>query len=108
MTLFSLETYERCSKIPIFVSTLSKCQSLQEVKQQDLSSLLIMPIQRVPRYYMLLQKLIELTPSYHKDLPGLQKALQEISKTATAINESKREEENRVCFILLEQIVYTV
>jgi len=57
----------------------------------DLVSLLIMPVQRVPRYLLLLRELQKCTPDEHPDTPHLKEAAQAIGDLATYINEKQRE-----------------
>ena len=54
-----------------------------------------MPIQRVPRYALLLKELHRYTPPFHADDNTLSRTLTEIFKVAQLINENKREEENK-------------
>jgi len=60
----------------------------------DLQSLLIMPVQRIPRYKLLIQSLVSLTPEESSDSKLLNTALGTISKVADHINESIREKQN--------------
>eukprot|EP00727_Mastigamoeba_balamuthi_P002200 m51a1_g11978 putative domain containing protein (1077) ;mRNA; r:848997-852887 len=57
----------------------------------DLQSYLIMPIQRVPRYKLLLEELIRFTDPTHVDFESLGKALDRIKDVAETINERKRD-----------------
>jgi len=59
-----------------------------------LSSLLIQPIQRIPRYEMLLKELVKTTWLSHDDLPALETALDKIIGAAIFINEQKRKAES--------------
>ena len=59
-----------------------------------LESLLIMPIQRIPRYRMLLEEVVKFTPEEHIDYKDLCTALETIKEIAQYINERKRESEN--------------
>ena len=59
-------------------------------------SLLITPIQRVPRYLLLLDKVLEYTPPIHPEYEIVSKAVQGISEIAKIVNDRKREEENKV------------
>ncbi|KAL6078789.1 Rho guanine nucleotide exchange factor (GEF) 17 [Balamuthia mandrillaris] len=67
----------------------------QNQKRMNLSldDLLIMPIQRVPRYRLLLQDLLKHTPPSHIDHPKLTLALEEIKKLGDYLNEAKRQAE---------------
>ena len=69
---------------------------------QSLASLLIQPIQRVPRYKLLLEQLLKHTPPSHSDLPLLSTALQAISVVASHINEAIRKRESMDAVIQIE------
>ncbi|KAJ3445160.1 faciogenital dysplasia protein [Anaeramoeba flamelloides] len=61
----------------------------------SLPSILIMPVQRLPRYVMLLQELLKYsTPFRHKDYQDLQKSLKSIKGVTDQVNETKRRVEN--------------
>ncbi|GMF11344.1 unnamed protein product [Phytophthora lilii] len=57
-------------------------------------SLLIMPIQRIPRYKLLLERLSELTPPDHPDAAFLVEAVNRVRAAASLINETVRRQEN--------------
>lgn len=61
---------------------------------QPLESLLIMPVQRIPRYILLLKELIKNTEPYDSDLPILEKAFNAVSEIATKINSCKKAAED--------------
>jgi hypothetical protein len=69
----------------------------------SLPSFLIMPIQRIPRYEMLLSELIKHTPVDHRDLPELVSALALVGKTARHVNEYVRSQETGFDLSLLAQ-----
>eukprot|EP01105_Mastigella_eilhardi_P018961 TRINITY_DN4436_c0_g1_i2.p1 TRINITY_DN4436_c0_g1~~TRINITY_DN4436_c0_g1_i2.p1 ORF type:complete len:1333 (+),score=393.10 TRINITY_DN4436_c0_g1_i2:58-4056(+) len=58
-----------------------------------LYSIMIFPIQRVPRYVLLLTDLLKNTPTSHPDCDTLKKALQSVRTVGDDINESKRHSE---------------
>eukprot|EP00727_Mastigamoeba_balamuthi_P002965 m51a1_g12666 putative domain containing protein (429) ;mRNA; f:211-1656 len=60
----------------------------------NLLSLLIMPIQRIPRYVLMLKELIKHTEPDNPDLPNLEKALSKMLVVADDINAKKRDQEN--------------
>ena len=66
------------------------------VRNLPLSSFLIMPIQRIPRYKLLLSELLKHTPAEHPDHDYLEKALGLVSNVAAHINDSVRANENRM------------
>lgn len=55
-----------------------------------LESFLIMPIQRVPRYCLLLQEIEACTDTVHPDYVDLCRVLSIVQEVASAINEKKR------------------
>eukprot|EP01132_Coremiostelium_polycephalum_P007427 gene7427-9129_t len=55
----------------------------------DLYSYLIMPIQRIPRYLLLLKELLKYTPTNHQDHSMLQNAKENMKRVADHVNESK-------------------
>lgn len=60
----------------------------------NLSSLLIMPVQRLPRYKLLLEQLIKNTNKEHLDYEPLNKAVNILNETIKSINERKKEFES--------------
>jgi len=67
--------------------------SSPRLKGQTIQSLLIMPIQRVPRYMLLLKELSKETPKDHPASPLLIEALDLIGDSAKQINEALRQHE---------------
>jgi len=61
----------------------------------DLNSFLIMPIQRIPRYKLLLSEVLKHTDPDHPDFANLTKALKEVDEVAKKINDNLREQANR-------------
>ena len=70
-------------------SVQSSCGNLR------LSGLLILPIQRIPRYEILLKEIIKNTPKNHIDLNGLNESLNKVKDVSTAINDRMKENERR-------------
>jgi len=73
---------------------MNKQSSKPELKMMDISSFLIMPIQRIPRYVLLLEDLLKCSPGDHIDNQKLQEALTGIKKVAVEINQKKAAVEN--------------
>merc|ERR1712137_913474 len=59
------------------------------IKGKSIYTYLIMPIQRVPRYILLLNELIKHTKESHPDYPHLIKAVEKMEQLADYIDESK-------------------
>lgn len=78
---------------PIFAKFVENQETRPEV-QSKLSALLITPIQRVPRYKLLVSHLYELTTPKDKDFKLLTECLIKIREAATHINKVVEEQEN--------------
>ncbi|KNC98846.1 uncharacterized protein SPPG_05819 [Spizellomyces punctatus DAOM BR117] len=63
--------------------------------QNSLQSFLILPVQRLPRYKLLVDELLECTPTEHPDYAELKRAREEIRRRVEECNEKKREWEAR-------------
>jgi hypothetical protein len=55
---------------------------------------LIMPVQRIPRYSLLLDELVKHTWKSHPDFENLQRSLTRMNEVAVIVNEKKRERDN--------------
>eukprot|EP01127_Copromyxa_protea_P024457 TRINITY_DN9638_c0_g1_i1.p1 TRINITY_DN9638_c0_g1~~TRINITY_DN9638_c0_g1_i1.p1 ORF type:complete len:508 (+),score=42.60 TRINITY_DN9638_c0_g1_i1:33-1556(+) len=85
----AINTLSTCQKNPQFSELLQVCEDDSRLNGEGLSSLLIMPIQRLLRYVMLLNKIVELTPEKHPDLENLKEALKCMSDIADKVNKSR-------------------
>jgi len=94
----SLETLEELKKKEKFLNLLNECREAPAVKNFDITAFLIMPVQRVPRYYLLLQDLVKHTWLDHPDYEPLKKAAEKMKDIAAYLNEKKREGENFIKF----------
>ncbi|KAL0476810.1 hypothetical protein AKO1_005996 [Acrasis kona] len=70
---------------------LDKWLSLQKKRNKDaennsLDSFLIMPVQRLPRYNLLIQELLKKTTQHHRDFSDLTKALEVMKETNEMVN----------------------
>uniref|UniRef100_A0A6A7G6Q8 Pleckstrin domain-containing protein n=1 Tax=Hirondellea gigas TaxID=1518452 RepID=A0A6A7G6Q8_9CRUS len=73
-----------------------------EANSQKLASFLILPIQRIPRYRLLLEELKKNTDPNHPDFEGLGVAVDLVKKVANTINESVRAQANRAQIISIQ------
>ncbi|CRL08681.1 CLUMA_CG021419, isoform A [Clunio marinus] len=76
-----------------FRSFLEKAESRPEV-QQKLNSLLITPIQRVPRYRLLLQQVLLYTSPADSDYKMIQESIRQIESSINHINSVVEDQEN--------------
>eukprot|EP01084_Bolivina_argentea_P032555 60248_1 len=83
----------------------SKWSSEQSNKINGLTiqSLLILPIQRLPRYEMLLKEIIKRTLQYHIDLYDLQEASEQITEVTELINDKMKEHDRRIKVAMVEK-----
>eukprot|EP00029_Vermamoeba_vermiformis_P001685 TRINITY_DN118_c1_g1_i2.p1 TRINITY_DN118_c1_g1~~TRINITY_DN118_c1_g1_i2.p1 ORF type:complete len:446 (-),score=91.32 TRINITY_DN118_c1_g1_i2:217-1554(-) len=77
-----------------------------ESENYSLSDFLILPIQRIPRYQLLLQELLKSTRKKHPDFKHLSAALTAVMQVASYINEQKKHyEETQLVYALQEKFV---
>lgn len=62
---------------------------------ESLQSFLIRPVQRIPRYRLLLEQLLKYTPVGHPDREFVEVALTKVSAVAGGLNETLRRYENQ-------------
>eukprot|EP01132_Coremiostelium_polycephalum_P000669 gene669-828_t len=67
-----------------------------KAKGIDIMAYLIMPIQRSPRYVLLLEDLLKHTPSNHFDYLTIENAMKNLKKATVVLNERKRDSENKL------------
>jgi len=77
-----------------FREYLEKCQMNKASNNLTLQSFLIQPVQRVPRYILLLQDLSKHTSEDHPDARLLGRAIEKTLQVAAALNEAKRKSES--------------
>jgi len=71
----------------------------------DLMSYLIMPVQRIPRYLLLLKELLRFTGRGHPELERLQLAFNKVQKIAQHINEQQRHVENMSVLLSIQNAI---
>jgi len=77
-----------------FSKVITQMANDPRTSNHDLHDLLIMPIQRCPRYLLLLQELIKYTPHVHPDYKDLQQAKNALMNVTEILNESERASSN--------------
>jgi len=80
------------SRFKKFIEDLKK--KSHDIEHRGLEDFLIRPVQRIPRYFLLLQDLVRHTSSDHPDYANLAAAAQKVQAIAEYMNEKKREAEN--------------
>ncbi|KAF9432107.1 hypothetical protein BGZ76_011256 [Entomortierella beljakovae] len=79
-----------------------RCKTHPNHSQLDINGYLLLPIQRIPRYKMLLQDLLENTWPDHPDYQDIAKGLEKITGHAGEMNERKRQHENHEKVLLVQ------
>ena len=85
-----------------FLAFLESAQKEPRCEGLNLESLLIMPVQRIPRYILLVKELLKHTTQESPDHAKLTSALERISKIATEINTAKSDAQSREMVVTLE------
>lgn len=83
---------KKLSKFKKFLDDLKK--KSHDLEHRGLEDFLIRPVQRIPRYFLLLQDLVRHTSADHPDYANLSFAVQKVQAVAEYMNEKKREAEN--------------
>ncbi|KAM4700439.1 rho guanine nucleotide exchange factor 17 [Discoglossus pictus] len=88
---------------PAFLKFLEQC-TRENKEKQALSDLMIKPVQRIPRYELIVKDLLKHTPEDHPDYPCLLDAQRNVKQLAERINKGMRsaEEAERDSRILQE------
>ncbi|GAM17857.1 hypothetical protein SAMD00019534_010320 [Acytostelium subglobosum LB1] len=89
----SLRRLEACNKDMKFVMFIRQAEDRINPRSR-LESLLITPVQRIPRYVLLLQDLLKHTESTHPDFLHISEGLKVIKEVAISINDTKRRADN--------------
>jgi len=79
---------------PDYDNYLKKTECTKKARGQDISSMLIQPVQRLPRYAMLLQEYLKHTSPKNSDYEDTATALAKIKHLISSFNESKRRSVN--------------
>eukprot|EP01112_Ceratiomyxa_fruticulosa_P012291 TRINITY_DN3397_c0_g1_i1.p1 TRINITY_DN3397_c0_g1~~TRINITY_DN3397_c0_g1_i1.p1 ORF type:complete len:711 (-),score=147.22 TRINITY_DN3397_c0_g1_i1:104-2236(-) len=99
-SILAVAKLERQSSFSTFVENV-KCRP--EIGKLDLLSFLIMPVQRIPRYQLLLTETLNQTPPTHPDFNSLQLALARVCNAGISINESIRHNEALQKVVLIQK-----
>ncbi|XP_061174840.1 rho guanine nucleotide exchange factor 39-like [Saccostrea echinata] len=81
-------------KSPGFNEFIQKQEERPDMMGLKVNALLITPVQRVPRYKLLLEDLLENTSTDHHDYEALREAVQKVSDIAIHINNHIKQHEN--------------
>ncbi|GAM17732.1 hypothetical protein SAMD00019534_009070 [Acytostelium subglobosum LB1] len=99
----SLKILEAASKRPSFMLFIQQCKVNEAVANRNLQSFVSMPIQRIPRYVLLLRELLKYTQDTDADYANLCGALKKMETIADLINKQMREDEHSKVVIHISQ-----
>jgi len=97
-----LATLSRTSKLSAFFKA-NVTDNAELDCNLTLSDLLIAPVQRIPRYPLLLKDVIKYTPPTHPDYKNLNDALEGIQKLADWVNENIRNGQSQRVLVRLQK-----
>lgn len=91
----TLDNYTEMLKDPAFRVLVDQLDSDPRVQSSRLESIIIMPIQRIPRYKLLLEDLLKRTPDAHPDCNLLKESLKKVDEVAVFLDSNLKEHEQR-------------
>jgi len=98
----SYYTIEKCRKVPAFEESIKMVEGVKKLERNDLKSLLILPVQRIPRYILYLKEILKHTWPTHPDYDGLKIEISRIDDDIKILNRWKKFSENKETFELLQ------
>ncbi|RKP13759.1 Dbl homology domain-containing protein, partial [Piptocephalis cylindrospora] len=72
----------------------------------DLHHRLLEPIQRIPKYKLLLEKLLKYTPPSHPDYSGLQGGLTQVVEVANQVNEMIKKQQEHLKMLEIQRNIF--
>jgi len=103
--LSTLQDLKSNKKFQLFLYLVLQNIEASGEKSMDLTSYLIQPVQRVPRYVMLLKEIRKYTFADTEEYDNLTKALKKVSASASSINENKRKMENMSKLLEISKLI---
>lgn len=97
----ALSILEEAENKESFVNFVNQC--IKDTEVQDIRAYLIRPVQRVPRYRLLLEDLLKHTDDGHPDKENIAKALDKVMVIAEQINREITEQKNRVRILQIQK-----
>eukprot|EP01091_Cochliopodium_minus_P007435 TRINITY_DN17324_c0_g1_i1.p1 TRINITY_DN17324_c0_g1~~TRINITY_DN17324_c0_g1_i1.p1 ORF type:complete len:459 (+),score=115.53 TRINITY_DN17324_c0_g1_i1:38-1414(+) len=94
------------SKITVDPSFIKFYSNLRETFKEiklDFSSYSIVPVQRIPRYELLLRELLKETPNKHKDYKPIEYCLEQVKGVANFVNQSITKAKNLIKMVEIQE-----
>jgi len=98
----SYVTIEKCMKVPAFEESIKMVEGVKKLERNDLKSLLILPVQRIPRYILYLKEILKHTWTSHPDYDGLKIEISRIDEDIKVLNRWKKFSESKGVIELLQ------
>lgn len=98
----SYDTIEKCMKVPEFKESIKTVEGVKKLERNDLKSLLILPVQRIPRYILYLKEILKHTWPTHPDYDGLKIEISKIDEDIKVLNRWKKFSESKGVIELLQ------
>ncbi|ELP94641.1 Rho/RAC guanine nucleotide exchange factor, putative [Entamoeba invadens IP1] len=99
-TVEILATHDKNEKFFKLIQDISKT-----TENLDLRSYLIMPVQRLPRYKLLLQELLKNTENTHEDYMNIKSAFEMIQNVAKEVNDRTKETEKKSAVYKVSRLI---
>eukprot|EP01103_Thecamoeba_quadrilineata_P002494 TRINITY_DN12446_c0_g1_i1.p1 TRINITY_DN12446_c0_g1~~TRINITY_DN12446_c0_g1_i1.p1 ORF type:complete len:776 (+),score=181.15 TRINITY_DN12446_c0_g1_i1:136-2328(+) len=100
----AIGTIERLKKNKKISAFLEECRE-KTPSNLDMNSMLIQPVQRIPRYVLLLQELFKYTSEEHVDYQNITAALADLKSVAATVNETRRKYEQMSKVVEIQQSI---
>merc|ERR1712137_1321157 len=71
---------------PELQAWIKECEEKDSMPLNSIGAYLIVPVQRIPRYRLLFEQLLKLTPKTHPDCEKLNETLEKVNEIATFVN----------------------
>ncbi|KAJ1959189.1 hypothetical protein GGI12_004465 [Dipsacomyces acuminosporus] len=94
---------QKLSSNAAFASFIQKANASPDCKGLSFQSYLLLPVQRIPRYKLLLEDLLKHTPQSHIDHRNIEGALRTIEEVAAFVNENIQEHEMTMNIIEIQR-----
>jgi len=78
---------------PELQAWIKECEEKDSMPLNSIGAYLIVPVQRIPRYRLLFEQLLKLTPKSHNDHASLTETLEIVNRVATYVNNYRNLEE---------------
>lgn len=100
-TIKKIKEYEESN--PLFKQFLVATSEDPESSARSIYDFWIMPVQRIPRYALLMNELLKNTPEKHQDYPFIKQALAKFQEIAEYINHGKKLYDSQEKVALIQQ-----